>query len=108
MPGFLFTAVIKIDQLEDTKVERLWLRLIGSQKTKHVDNGKFVDSKKLRDVLKSHKPDGRELVSQKKRLDLDYRLGYGRIPCIEMKGLVRLYRNCKIDMVWFTCHADVF
>jgi hypothetical protein len=53
IPGFLFTAVTKIDQLEDTKAERLWLGLIGSQKTEHGDDGKFVDSKKLRDALES-------------------------------------------------------
>ena len=108
MPGFLFAAVTTIDQLSDTKAERMWLRLIGSPKIGRVDDGRFVDSKKLRSVLESYKPDRKEMVLRKERLDLDYRLGFSRIPGIKVEDLVELYRSCKVDLVWFTCHADVF
>jgi pimeloyl-ACP methyl ester carboxylesterase len=108
MPEFLFAAVGKIDKLSDTKAERLWLRLIGSPKIEHVDDGKFVYSKRLRDVLQSYEPDEQEMGLRKERLDLDYRLGYSRVPGIEVDDLVRLYRSCKVDLVWFICNADVF
>jgi pimeloyl-ACP methyl ester carboxylesterase len=108
MPGFLFAAVTTIDQLSDTKAERMWLRLIGSPKIERVDDGRFVDSKRLRSVLESYKPDGKEMVLRKERLDLDYRLGFSRIPGIKVEDLVGLYRSCKVDLVWFTCYADVF
>jgi hypothetical protein len=106
MPEFLFAAVGKIANLSDTK--EMWLRLIGSPKIEHVDDGKFVYSKSLRDVLQSYEPDGKEMGLRKERLDLDYRLGYSRVPGIAVDDLVGIYRSCKVGLVWFTCHADVF
>lgn len=108
MPEFLFAAVGKIDKLSDTKAERMWLRLIGSPKIEHIDDGKFAHSKRLSDVLQSYEPDEQEMGLRKERLDLDYRLGYSRVPGIEVDDLVRLYRSCTVDLVWFICNADVF
>lgn len=108
MPSFLFSAVGTIDKLSDTKAERLWLQLIGSPKIENLDDGKFVHSKKLREVLQDYQSEKKEWVMLKERLDLDYRLGYSRVPGIEMQDLVGLYRSCGGDAVWFTCQADVF
>jgi pimeloyl-ACP methyl ester carboxylesterase len=108
MPGFLFSAVGSIDQLSDTKAERLWLRLIGSPKIENLDDGKFVYTKKLRAILEGYEPEGRERVMVKERLDVDYRLGYSRVPGIKVEDLVGLYTGCKVGLVWFTCQADVF
>lgn len=108
MPSFLFAAATSIDQLSDTKAERLWLRMIGSPKIERVDDGTFVDSKILRDVLKSYEPNAKQKLLQKEKLDLDYRLGYSRIPGIGNEDLVALYRSFKGELFWFTCHADVF
>jgi pimeloyl-ACP methyl ester carboxylesterase len=108
MPEPLFAAVTAIDQLSDTKVERLWLRLVGSPKTERIDDGTFVDSQKLRSILENYKPDKEEVALHKARLDLDYRLGYSRIPGIRVDDLVELYKDCKLDLIWFTCEADIF
>jgi len=108
MPGFLFSIVTAIDQLSDTKAEKLFLRWLGSPKIERIDDGRFVDSKRLRDVLKSYEPDEKEMALRKEWLDLDYRLGYSRIPGIEVEDLVGFYESCKLDLVWFTCDADVF
>ena len=108
MPAFLFAAVGKIDQLESTKVEKVLLKALGSPKIEPVDDGTFVHSKKLRDVLRSYQPDEKERARRSERLDLDYRLGYARVSGVGLEDLVGLYRNCKVELVWFTCDADVF
>ena len=108
MPDFLFAAVWKIDQLEGTKVEKALLRVLGSPKIEPVDDGTFVFSKELREVLRAYKPDVKERKMKRERLDADYQLGYARVPGVGTEDLVGLYRECKGEVTWFTCDADVF
>ena len=116
MPDFLFNSITKLDSsLADTWAEALFLKVVGSRKADRDDDDDeggtlFVHSKRLRDLLDQYKPDEKQVASMKETLDLDYRLGYTRIPGITMQVLTEFYTKCpsSVKITWFTCKADIF
>jgi len=108
VPGFVFRSVMYVDQLSDTPVERIFLRLVGSKKADQDAPGVFVDDRSLREVLSAYNAPPEQVALRKERADLDYRQGYTRIPGITLEVLEQLYVNCSAKVTWFTCDADVF
>ncbi|KAJ5760123.1 hypothetical protein N7520_007279 [Penicillium odoratum] len=110
MPGFMFKVVTKLDSgstpkwLEDLLVGLMTKKAGGVKE----EGGLVISGERKKLVLEKMKDDvqGEQLWSE--RMDLDYRLGYERVEGITREILTGLYRDCPIDITWFTAEGEVF
>lgn len=117
MPSPLFSLITKLDSgLPNTAVGKFLINLTGISKTlPREDDGTFVDNVSLRELVEKHEGclSKEEQERRRRRLDLDYRLGYTRIEGIGMDFLTGLFLNFDLKgmgkskgdpkLLWFCC-----
>lgn len=107
MPEFLFRAVTKLD----SGVAPKWLEdiVLGWMANREKSEGELVLSVEERKVVMKELEglrDGDGKFVERERID--YRMGYGRVQGITQEILTGLYRDCLVEMLWFTTDGEVF
>lgn len=117
MPGLMFRVLTKLDSggapewLEDLVIG-LWTK--GEKKAGDGDGDEgeervfMISREKKKLVLEQMKNDLFGGNLRKERMDLDYRVGYERVEGITREVLTDLYRDCPVDITWFTTDGDIF
>ncbi|KAJ9638494.1 uncharacterized protein PV06_09614 [Exophiala oligosperma] len=109
MPNSLFKTVTTMDSaLAGTWVEKVFSRLVKKNDDKEAEDVFLVSKTSRERLFQQIRADNKHSTEQAERLDLDYRLGYERIPGVDRDFLVRLFTECTTDMIWFAADGDVF
>ncbi|KAL6250042.1 hypothetical protein RBB50_002343 [Rhinocladiella similis] len=110
MPNSLFKTVTTMDSmLAGTWVEKVFTRLVKLTNHGQDAENAFLVSRTSRErLLQQIRVNNKRVVEQVERLDLDYRLGYERIPGLDRDFLVGLFTECTTDMTWLAADNDVF
>lgn len=76
------------------------------------EDGVFVDTKELRQVLSNYQPDARQRLLNQERHELDYAFAYARLPGVPVDQLMQSYLDIgtwkDVKTIWLTCISDVF
>lgn len=106
MPEWLFWVVTKLD----SGVAPKWLEefVMGFMGGGEKEGELVLSSEERKRVVKELEGlrggDGRFVERER----IDYRMGYGRVEGITQEVLTDLYRDCLVEVVWFTTDGEVF
>lgn len=116
MPGFMFRGITRLDSsLGESRVGKVLVGLMAKttdgegNKEEEVLVVSQADRKRVAQRIEEDSIQNKDRAEARaEQLNLDYRLGYRRIEGIDEDVLAGLYRDCSVDVTWYTSDGDVF